>query len=411
MSNLNQIATRLCLIVVFAMNFTLELHGQKLSANQTKVIRNTITHYLGKEANLRVLENGKAAFIPIGKDTFFNIHGLRYVFQLKGDSAIRMDKSIYHGSNFYRYLFEHEGKIMALGGYGMFITNHNLEAFNPKSHEWYLIQTYGDIPKGIKGTGIKVGQFVYILNNLIDGDNVNETILDKYHYRLDLRDMHWTRYKLFRKEYLEFVPDDFFYLKDYVVAKGEHTSFIYKISTLEFIYHTTDALGLKYFNGYNTNIDNNSLKVWILDTAQTVIKLPELDIEQVWNQNRKRIQKLDLEPSLLSQYMVEFGLASTLLLGLGFLLYRKQQKSKSVSGQDSQHHPLIEKLFALNQSTLSLEELDDLLEIAHMEGESKKTKRHRLLAVIETQCPGLIVRHKDSTDKRRFLYFIQKNEA
>jgi hypothetical protein len=34
-----------------------------------------------------------------------------------------------------------------------------------------------------------------------------------------------------------------------------------------------------------------------------------------------------------------------------------------------------------------------------------------LLAVIESQCPGLIVRHKDSTDKRRFLYFIQKNEA
>jgi len=69
----------------------------------------------------------------------------------------------------------------------------------------------------------------------------------------------------------------------------------------------------------------------------------------------------------------------------------------------------VTKILLHPQTSLTLDELDTLLEIAHMEGESKKTKRHRLLTLIDGQYPGLIERQKDSTDKRRFLYYIHKN--
>lgn len=394
------------LLILFSANTIL---AQRLTPNQTSTIRNIIIQHLGKEANLRVLENGKAAFLPIGKDTFFNIHGLRYVFQLKSDSAIRLDKSIYHGSNFYRYLFEHDGKMMALGGYGMFVTNNNLEAFNAEAHEWYLVKTYGDVPKSIKGSGLRFGHFIYVLNNCIDGNNLNENRMDDYFYRLDLRNMEWSRFKEFRPEHRECVINDFFYLKDFVIAKGTNHSFIYNLKTQEYIYSDNDALGLKQFTGYNTNIHENKLDAWILDSLQTVIKDPQRDIDALWRENIKLAQPLILEPSIIQQYPQRFyGFFIGLICLLsGLIWFRKHKQNKA---NDSSLHPLVQKMLQHSESSLTQEQLDQLLEIAHMEGESKKTKRHRLLAMIEGQYPGLIERQKDSSDKRRFLYFIHKKE-
>jgi hypothetical protein len=383
-------------------------HAQRLSTNQTQTIRNTILQNLGKEANLRVLENGKGAFLPIGKDTLFNIHGLRYVFKLKGDSAIRLDKSVYHGSNFHRYLFQHDGKMMALGGYGMFVTNNNLEAFNPEAHEWYLIKTHGDIPKSIRGSGLRFGNFIFVLNNCIDGNNLTDSKMDDHFYRLDLNTMEWTRYREFREEFRQCIIHEFFYLKDFVIAKGLNHSFIFNLNTREYIYGDNDALGIKQFNGYNTNVHDNFLDAWILDSAQTVVKDPQRDIQSLWKENLKLAKPLTLDPSLLQQYPLETGgliLGIFLLIG-GLLTYRKLHKNKA---NRASSHPLVTKILLHPQTSLTLDELDTLLEIAHMEGESKKTKRHRLLTLIDGQYPGLIERQKDSTDKRRFLYYIHKN--
>jgi len=383
-------------------------HAQRLTTNQTQTIRNTILQNLGKEANLRVLENGKGAFLPIGKDTLFNIHGLRYVFKLKGDSAIRLDKSVYHGSNFHRYLFQHDGKMMALGGYGMFVTNNNLEAFNPEAHEWYLIKTHGDIPKSIRGSGLRFGNFIYVLNNCIDGNNLTDSKMDDHFYRLDLNTMEWTRYREFREEFRQCIIHEFFYLKDFVIAKGLNHSFIFNLNTREYIYGDNDALGIKQFNGYNTNVHDNFLDAWILDSAQTVVKDPQRDIQSLWKENLKLAKPLTLDPSLLQQYPLETGgliLGIFLLIG-GLLTYRKLHKNKA---NRASSHPLVTKILLHPQTSLTLDELDTLLEIAHMEGESKKTKRHRLLTLIDGQYPGLIERQKDSTDKRRFLYYIHKN--
>ena len=383
-------------------------HAQRLTTNQTQTIRNTILQNLGKEANLRVLENGKGAFLPIGKDTLFNIHGLRYVFKLKGDSAIRLDKSVYHGSNFHRYLFQHDGKMMALGGYGMFVTNNNREAFNPEAHEWYLIKTHGDIPKSIRGSGLRFGNFIYVLNNCIDGNNLTDSKMDDHFYRLDLNTMEWTRYREFREEFRQCIIHEFFYLKDFVIAKGLNHSFIFNLNTREYIYGDNDALGIKQFNGYNTNVHDNFLDAWILDSAQTVVKDPQRDIQSLWKENLKLAKPLTLDPSLLQQYPLETGgliLGIFLLIG-GLLTYRKLHKNKA---NRASSHPLVTKILLHPQTSLTLDELDTLLEIAHMEGESKKTKRHRLLTLIDGQYPGLIERQKDSTDKRRFLYYIHKN--
>lgn len=385
------------------------LYSQRLTKKQAETIRNTIIRYHGKDANLRVLETGKNAFLPIGNDTLFNTHGLRYVFHLKGDSAIRLDKSVYHGSNFNRYMFAYDGKMMALGGYGMFVTNHNLEAFNTKNKEWYLIKTHGDVPNSILGAGLKFGNDVYIINNNIDGDGLHEHVADPYFYRLNLSTMTWTRYREFRPTHQNFLTRDYFYLKDYVIVTGQHQSIVYNLKTKEYILADNDALGLKQFIGYNTNVYDNTLEIWILDSNQTVVKVPQRDVEALWQENKKLAQPLELNPNLFQQYPTHFiGIGSSVLIILFVaILIRRHQKRR----KHHQHfHPLVQKILSHHQSHLDQDELDELLEIAHMEGESKKTKRHRLLTMIDGQYPGLITREKDSSDKRRFLYFIQKND-
>ena len=67
---------------------------------------------------------------------------------------------------------------------------------------------------------------------------------------------------------------------------------------------------------------------------------------------------------------------------------------------------MLKKIVKHASKTLSTEELDQILGIEHMELESRKAKRHRILAQIEVASPGLIQRIKDESDKRRFVYFV-----
>jgi len=221
--------------------------------------------------------------------------------------------------------------------------------------------------------------------------------------------MTWTRYREFRPTHQNFLTRDYFYLKDYVIVTGQHQSIVYNLKTKEYILADNDALGLKQFIGYNTNVYDNTLEIWILDSNQTVVKVPQRDVEALWQENKKLAQPLELNPNLFQQYPTHFiGIGSSVLIILFVaILIRRHQKRR----KHHQHfHPLVQKILSHHQSHLDQDELDELLEIAHMEGESKKTKRHRLLTMIDGQYPGLITREKDSSDKRRFLYFIQKND-
>ena len=129
----------------------------------------------------------------------------------------------------------------------------------------------------------------------------------------------------------------------------------------------------------------------------------------LWKENQSLIQPLELNPSLFQQYPQTFYACAMGLLLLVFILLLIRNR-RNHRRNNPTLHPLVQQLLQVKQTSLTQEELDTLLGIAHMEGESKKTKRHRLLSMIESQYPGLIERQKDSSDKRRFLYFIHQNE-
>ena len=85
-----------------------------------------------------------------------------------------------------------------------------------------------------------------------------------------------------------------------------------------------------------------------------------------------------------------------------FLDQKKQQKHQP----NSHYSELHLKLISIQKTTLTIEELDEIFEIVHLEPDSKKLKRTRLINELNVSKPNFIERERDESDKRRYLYKV-----
>ncbi len=183
-------------ILLFFHFFVFRLTAQKLNTYQDKFVRNVIANQFYECANNSVkFESGMANFCVINHDTFFNPIGYQYLFHLKSDSIERLDHSMFHGGNFKRFLFTDSQNIYLLGGYGMFVTHNNLEAFDLKSREWYIKATTGPKPPFVAGYTFKSGNYVYTFNNIKCGNDTEPDEFNHDIYRLDLNTFTWENLK------------------------------------------------------------------------------------------------------------------------------------------------------------------------------------------------------------------------
>jgi hypothetical protein len=395
----------LLLTIVGSLLLPNTIIAQRLSLKQQLLIEKTIQPILQEEAGKHELLLGKGAFVQLGQDTLFNIHGLRYLFKITSDSVIRLDKSIYHGSNFWRYLFEYNGQIFTLGGYGQFVTNNNLESFNFDSKEWYLVKTSGQKPSFIKGCVIRVKDQLYLFSNSLSGNSIEDDISDPYFYQLDLPSLTWKRFPIVQSELQNFQAEIIHYTTDYILVLDNRNAMLIQPKTLEFIQVTQEELGIKT-SYQNISVDNNSLFFSNDIHHPSNENLPGVNMITFWNNHKSKAKKIILNPSYFQQYPKEISIA--ILVGVNliviviFISLKNRVKRKKQT-------PLIQRIILHNSKTLTTEELDQLLGIDHMELESRKAKRHRILAQIDVASPGLINRIKDESDKRRFVYFVSRD--
>jgi hypothetical protein len=316
-----------------------------------------------------------------------------------------LDKSIYHGSNFWRYLFEYNGQIFTLGGYGQFVTNNNLESFNFDSKEWYLVKTSGQKPLFIKGCVIRVKDQLYLFSNSLSGNSIEDDISDPYFYQLDLPSLTWKRFPIVQSELQNFQAEIILYTTDYILVLDNRNAMLIQPKTLEFIQVTQEELGIKT-SYQNISVDNNSLFFSNDIHHPSNENLPGVNMVTFWNNHKSKAKKIILNPSYFQQYPKEISIA--ILVGVNliviviFISLKNRVKRKKQT-------PLIQRIILHNSKTLTTEELDQLLGIDHMELESRKAKRHRILAQIDVASPGLINRIKDESDKRRFVYFVSRD--
>lgn len=391
-------------LLVFASLITFSLFAQTLTPKQELTIRSLMVKYFGERINVEPLYTGIHSFVYIKNDTFYTPDGFHYIFKLKNDTALRLDNTFYHGSNFRRFLFTRGSSIYQLGGYGFYQTNNNLEVFDLQTNKWRLEKTSGEKPPYINGVVIEKGDVLYSFYNFKSGNNVEPDVFDNNIYKLDLGTNTWTRFSNLN------LPNDravrSYYTPSFALVIKYNEAMVINKRSLKYIILGRDVFHSSHHE-YNYEVNGDSIK---FGSSEKFISLQE-----VWNKHTNIAVDFILEPTWFqtlytSTYLTLVGL----ILLISFLVYfikRKNVKTKEPGKNETELHlnPLVEKIEASIKNTLDIDELDALLEINHMEFDSRKLKRHRLLSDLEKTNPGLITRQKDDTDKRRFIYVIQKS--
>lgn len=402
--------------------------AQTLSKKQEAAIRSELGNF--NKINGETFENnlGRRMFCFIGKDTFVNPDGFHFLFKLQNDTIIRLDHSIFHGANFGRYLFTYNKNIYLLGGYGLFNTNNNLETFNWETQEWVIEKTDGEKPPYIfSGITFKNENFIYTFNNFKGNNNVEPNVLFQDVYKLDLNNKKWTRFENINTAFLDptisTLTSANFYLKDYILnIRGVEVKLI-KTATLQYIQSNIEQWNIlqNQTEAYSFRIENNSISYIRIGSSSIKHQFLNINFDSIFTKNIHLAKVLILEPSWFQVAcfqkwpIVIFILI--LISALLFLFIKKWggiiktpvviAKSNGKNGIEA----IIAKIKASINKELTIDELDVLLGIFHLELESRKLKRHRLLHDIDIKSPNLISRTKDVIDKRKYLYIIQKKQS
>ena len=412
--NLNlKVLIRICYLIVVSANL---INAQTITEKQQKIIKATVAKQFGEVSNTLNFDNEIRNICTIGIDTFYNRGGFYYLFQLKGDSAIRLDRSSYHGANFNSYFFSWQNTIYLLGGYGFFTTHNNLISFNENKREWAKVNMTGSDPEFIHGISFRNNNKIYSFNNFKAGNNVSKDVLDSSLYVLDLTTMVWQKHKMPIVDLI--VISNVIRTADYFWYQNDHLTILLNKKEIKFEIIENEKLNLTRNNNF-ISFKDNSLLFEESNPIKSYRKITQLNLDSVWlvyikssSALYKPNQNTTVQPS--NGISPLWFLISIIPLILILIIYRRKTKvtANKINPieldkiQDNQLEILVLKITKLNKGILNMEELDNLLDITHLEAESRKLRRFRRLSELNQLQPGFITRIKDEEDKRRFLYQI-----
>ena len=416
--NLNlKVLIRICYLIVVSANL---INAQTITEKQQKIIKATVAKQFGEVSNTLNFDNEINNICTIGIDTFYNRGGFYYLFQLKGDSAIRLDRSSYHGANFNSYFFSWQNTIYLLGGYGFFTTHNNLISFNKNKREWAKVNTGGNGPEFIHGISFRNNKKIYSFNNFKAGNNVSKDELDSSLYVLDLTTMVWQKHKMPIVDLI--VIPNVVSTADYFWYQNDHLTILINKKEIKFEIIENEKLNLTRNNNF-ISFKDNSLLFEESNPIKSYRKITQLNLDSVWlvyikssSALYKPNQNTTIQPS--NGISPLWFLISIIPLILIFFIYKRKTKVTASKSnpieldqiQDNQLEILVLKITKLNKGILNMEELDNLLDITHLEAESRKLRRFRKLSELNQLQPGFIIRVKDEEDKRRFLYQINLSQ-
>jgi hypothetical protein len=420
-----------CFWYLSVIIFTNSSIAQHLSSKQEKTIRQTISQQFGDVFNDQSIKVDQNTFKIVGNDTLFNLEGFHYVFKLSGDSAVRLDHSIWHGGNFRRLLFAYDTHLFALGGYGFFTTNNHLEYFNNNIKEWSVLATAGQIPPFINGLTFKKGDVIYSFNNFKAGNAVCADVFDTCVYALNLTNMVWKGYTL--QEKIPCSTQHVYYSTDYCFQIGELKSILLKPSDMSYVLIANQENGISVSSELEAVKGNRFI---LTSQGTSGIRLENtLDLDKIWQFNQLNAKPIHLTPLPIGgegftinwNYVLLFAVFIALLLLSYCIQNKRKEHTKEIPSAEIETVPEsmtlsvvaedaatpafssvpkdhFDILLQTKKTIFLTEELDQLLGIHHLESDSKKLKRHRILSEIEKKHPGCIKRIKDPIDKRRFSY-------
>jgi hypothetical protein len=401
---------RLHLTILFLV-LVFNIFPQQLNEKQKIAIQTVIEKQFGSAAaKLDLLKYN--TFVTIKSDTFFNPGGYFYLFKLKGDSLERIDRSFFHGTTFNRFLFSWDDQIFQLGGYGMFMTNNLLLRFSYTGKDWQAVRTKGEKPLFLNGVTFFSGDSIITFSNYKNGNLVETNFYDSALYVLRLKNFQWKKY-LINKELNGWAIN--YETDDYIICSLETRILLIKKSNLTYIIlnnigdsfmrHPAEY-GIKNTVFFNNEVSlSYSLNLDSLSKKYTGKFVPILEMKkQYLHEKTNSFWFLLLLPAFVFLFLYQRKKRRLNLLTEG------SENSQSVLNNHlSQTNGFYDALMRQEKKLLTMEELDILLEIEHMESDSKKLRRFRIIQNLNDRYPGFITRVKDLNDKRRFLYQLKRS--
>ena len=234
--------------------------------------------------------------------------------------------------------------------------------------------------------------------NYKSGNNIEPDVFDNHIYKLNLNTYEWEKFENINM--FENKITSVLYTLNYVFAVRGNEAMLINKGNLHYILIGLDEF---YFERYGSTYEINGNNIRFGDTDKT-----KVDLDVLWSKYKYQTLPLILEPAWYQVSQNRIILISLLCVLIALLLLKYWKKRQSVKSDQTPElvKPLVQKLKLVSKTTFDIDELDALLEISHMESDSRKLKRHRILTDLEKTHPGLIERHKDETDKRRFIYII-----
>ncbi|MDG1440020.1 MAG: hypothetical protein P8Q16_04600 [Flavobacteriales bacterium] len=361
---------------------------------------------------LRLKEHFFDSFILVN-DTigYLNPNGTLHLFEINFSDSTTVKKlsiSKYHGSNFNRHLFYYNNQIYSFGGSGLFNSFGKLIEFDFNSGEWFLkeitnlpLNSKGVISSWLYGDYIKV---LFYVNN--EKNNFSFGTLDLKNFIYE--------------EELSFYSDK---NNSLYAPRGLLSYCNSRYSVMQFYYRRSKKAVIKVFDNKTGVISENTFYkdrlsidgisyAYIVDSTlfyrSANLTIDSLNLSQTRNFSSLSYPKLyanKYEDSMSNKRVNYLLVGVIIILIMSYFTFITVKKSKP-NGLINGTLAIENKLILKKGLKLNREELDHLLEITHLNQDSSKTIRSRLINEINENGKIEILRERNPTDKRFFDYKI-----
>ena len=361
---------------------------------------------------LRLKEHFFDSFILVN-DTigYLNPNGTLHLFEINFSDSTTVKKlsiSKYHGSNFNRHLFYYNNQIYSFGGSGLFNSFGKLIEFDFNSGEWFLkeitnlpLNSKGVISSWLYGDYIKV---LFYVNN--EKNNFSFGTLDLKNFIYE--------------EELSFYSDK---NNSLYAPRGLLSYCNSRYSVMQFYYRRSKKAVIKVFDNKTGVISENTFYkdrlsldgisyAYIVDSTlfyrAANLTIDSLNLSQTRNFSSLSYPKFyaNKHEDSMSNKRVNYLLVGVIIILImsyfTFITVKKSKPNGLINGTLAIENKLILK----KGLKLNREELDHLLEITHLNQDSSKTIRSRLINEINENGKIEILRERNPTDKRFFDYKI-----
>ena len=351
---------------------------------------------------------------------YYNPNGTLHLFeiQLGEDPKVsKISNSIYKGHNFNRLLFIHDEIVYSYGGVGLFNSFPGLIYFDFALKGWLEVDLI-NYPQNANRifNSWKIGnKLMVLLSHYSDSEKYKNDDLDKFTFgEIDLENFQFTKkhefeaplIKVSGDEGLGFYRGNYIYNSDLYTLHGYYKpngNCEYRLfdKTLGILYRTSQTDALERVNGFSYLYIKESsiyfrdqygtLNSFEINSGTTIRK------DDFIKQYQSRVNKSN--PNIF--------IILPISLGMVFLFFRYRKRKNT--GSDSSLGELQEiekKLIKLKASTISKNNLDEVLNISHYSYETIKTRRSTLINQLNKNGNILIERIRKKDDKRFYEYKI-----